>query len=46
MQGIAIASIGPVTADTARDLGFDVHIVPESSTIPKLCEAIVQYYNR
>ena len=45
MQGVAVASIGPVTADTARDLGFDVHIVPESSTIPKLCEAIVKYYH-
>ena len=45
MQGVAVASIGPVTADTARSLGFDVHIVPESSTIPKLCEAIVKYYH-
>jgi uroporphyrinogen III methyltransferase/synthase len=45
MQGIAIASIGPITADTARNLGFDVHIVAEAYTIPKLCEAIVRYYH-
>jgi uroporphyrinogen III methyltransferase / synthase len=45
MQGITIASIGPVTADTARILGFDVHIVAKAYTIPKLCDAIVQYYH-
>lgn len=44
MQGVTIASIGPVTADTARNLGFDVHIIAESYTIPGLCEAIQQYY--
>ncbi len=45
MQGITIASIGPITADTARNLGFDVHIVAKASTIPELCDAIVQYYH-
>jgi uroporphyrinogen III methyltransferase / synthase len=45
MQGITIASIGPITADTARNLGFDVHIVAEAYTIPKLCDAIVKYYH-
>jgi len=45
MQGITIASIGPVTAETARNLGFDVHIVAEAYTIPKLCDAIVKYYH-
>jgi uroporphyrinogen III methyltransferase/synthase len=45
MQGVSIASIGPITADTARDLGFDVHIVAESYTIVGLCEAIQQYYH-
>ncbi|QTA92681.1 uroporphyrinogen-III C-methyltransferase [Desulfonema magnum] len=44
MQGVTIASIGPVTADTAKELGFDVHISAESYTIPGLCEAIQQYY--
>jgi uroporphyrinogen III methyltransferase/synthase len=45
MQGIAVACIGPVTAETARDLGFGVHIVGEAYTIPKLCDAIVKYYH-
>jgi uroporphyrinogen III methyltransferase/synthase len=45
MQDVTIASIGPITADTARELGFDVHIVAESYTIPGLCQAIQEYYN-
>ena len=45
MQGVTVASIGPITGDTARDLGFDVHIIAESFTIPGLCQAIRQYYS-
>ena len=44
MKDVTIASIGPITADTARELGFDVHIIAKSFTIPGLCEAILQYY--
>jgi len=45
MRGVTIASIGPVTADTARDLGFDVHIIAESYTIPGLCQAILKHFS-
>ncbi len=45
MKDVTIASIGPITADTAQDLGIDVHIVAESYTIPGLCRAIQQHYN-
>jgi uroporphyrinogen III methyltransferase/synthase len=45
IQGVTIAGIGPITADTARNLGFDVHIVAESYTIDGLCEAIQKYYH-
>ncbi|OEU67347.1 MAG: uroporphyrinogen-III C-methyltransferase [Desulfobacterales bacterium PC51MH44] len=45
MKDVTIASIGPITADTARNLGFNVHIIAESFTIPGLCQAIQQYYN-
>jgi uroporphyrinogen III methyltransferase/synthase len=45
MRGVTIASIGPVTADTARDLGFDVHIVAKSYTIPGLCQAILTHFS-
>jgi uroporphyrinogen III methyltransferase/synthase len=44
MQGVTIASIGPITTDTAKQLDFDVHISAESYTIPGLVEAILQYY--
>jgi uroporphyrinogen III methyltransferase/synthase len=44
MQGVIIASIGPITTDTAKKLDFDVHISAESFTIPGLVEAILQYY--
>jgi uroporphyrinogen III methyltransferase/synthase len=44
MKDVSIASIGPITADTARDLGFKIDIIAESYTIPGLCEAIQQYY--
>lgn len=44
MRGVTIACIGPVTADTARNAGLDVHIVSDTFTIPGLCEAIKNYY--
>ncbi len=43
LKGVIIASIGPITTDTASELGFDVHITAESYTIPGLCEAILRY---
>jgi uroporphyrinogen III methyltransferase/synthase len=46
MKGVTVASIGPITADTARDLGFDVRISAKSFTIPGLCEAILKYYEK
>ena len=44
IDGVTIASIGPVTTDTAVELGFKVDITAESYTIPGLCEAILKYY--
>jgi uroporphyrinogen III methyltransferase/synthase len=46
IQGVTIASIGPITSDTAAELGFDVHITAESYTIPGLVEAILQNYHK
>ncbi|MEJ2727058.1 MAG: uroporphyrinogen-III C-methyltransferase [Deltaproteobacteria bacterium] len=43
-KGVTIASIGPITSETAKNLGFDVHITAEDYTIPGLVEAILQYY--
>jgi uroporphyrinogen III methyltransferase/synthase len=41
---VTIACIGPITADTARELGFNVHLVAKSFTIPGLCDAIEHHY--
>lgn len=43
MNGVIIASIGPITTETAKKLGFNVHITAESFTISGLCEAIQKY---
>jgi uroporphyrinogen III methyltransferase/synthase len=43
-SGIAAACIGPITAETARALGFDVRIEAEEYTIPGLCRAICEHY--
>ena len=44
MAGVQVASIGPITSETARDLGFEVHIEAESYTIPGLCDAIEDHF--
>ena len=44
IRGVTIASIGPITTDTATELGFDVRITAESYTIPGLVDAILQFY--
>jgi len=46
MKEVTIASIGPITSDTAKKQGFDVHITAESYTIPGLVEAILQYCHK
>lgn len=45
LKGVAVAVIGPITEDTAKHLGFDVHVVADSYTIPGLCEAIAKHYS-
>ncbi|MEW6616559.1 MAG: uroporphyrinogen-III C-methyltransferase [Thermodesulfobacteriota bacterium] len=44
IKGIAIASIGPITAETAKKLGIETDIMPESYTIPALTQAITDYF--
>jgi uroporphyrinogen III methyltransferase / synthase len=44
IDGVTIASIGPITTNTAEESGFKVDISTESYTIPGLCEAILKYY--
>jgi uroporphyrinogen III methyltransferase/synthase len=44
MKDVTVAAIGPITADTAKEMGFKVTIIAESFTIPGLCDAILQHY--
>jgi uroporphyrinogen III methyltransferase/synthase len=46
MKPITIASIGPITSQTARDLGFTVAIEAQSYTIPGLVQAILDHANQ
>ena len=45
-NAVAIASIGPITTETAETSGLNVSITAKSYTIPGLCDAIVKYYDR
>ncbi len=40
-----IACIGPITAQTAQDLGLPVHIVAGEYTIPGLVMALINYFD-
>jgi uroporphyrinogen III methyltransferase/synthase len=44
IENVTVASIGPITTDTAKELGFKVDITAKDFTIPGLCEAILQHY--
>lgn len=44
LAGVAIACIGPITADTARAAGLTVAVQPAAYTVPALTEALVEYF--
>lgn len=44
MDAVSVACIGPITADTARSLGFKVALEAEKFTIDGLCDAVVAHY--
>ena len=44
MSGVAIATIGPITAKTVQSYGLTVDVQPEKYTIPDLVENIVRYF--
>jgi len=45
-QKVAIASIGPITSETAQKKGLDVAVEAEVFTIPGLIGAILGYWNK
>jgi uroporphyrinogen III methyltransferase/synthase len=44
MQGVQVASIGPITTETAENLGFRVDVSAGTFTIPGLVQAIQDHY--
>ncbi len=44
LNGVKMAVIGPITAETLRNYGLEPHIAPREYTIPALVEAIVEYF--
>ena len=44
MKRVSVACIGPITADTARDQGFSVDLIPSDYTIEALTQAITDFY--
>ncbi len=45
LKDVTMASIGPITSDTARDLGVQVDIEADPYTIPGLIDALLAHYN-
>lgn len=45
LNGVAVASIGPVTSKTCRDVGLKVDIQPEEFTLSALSHAIKLYFS-
>lgn len=43
--GVAVACIGPITAQTAEEEGLPVTIMAKENTIPALVDAIVHYFH-
>jgi uroporphyrinogen III methyltransferase/synthase len=46
IAGAEVASIGPITSRTARELGLPVHVEAAEYTIPGLTDAIVTHYTQ
>ncbi len=44
LSGVVVACIGPVTAETARNKGLEVTLVPRDYTIDALIDEILGYY--
>jgi uroporphyrinogen III methyltransferase/synthase len=45
LAGTLVASIGPVTAEAAQQMGIETKIMPKEYTVPALVEAIVDAIN-
>ncbi|TSK06938.1 MAG: uroporphyrinogen-III C-methyltransferase [Geobacter sp.] len=46
MEGVKVASIGPITSKTCRDLGLEVHMEPAEYTLDALAREMVTYFRQ
>jgi uroporphyrinogen-III synthase len=46
LDGITMASIGPVTSSTLRELGLPTHVEAREYTVAGLVEALAEYFSR
>lgn len=46
MEGVAVASIGPITSDTARKLGLSPSIEPEKYTTAALAAELIAHFTK
>jgi len=46
LNGVKVAVIGPITAETAKNYGLEPHIAPQEYTIPALVQAIVEHFTQ
>jgi uroporphyrinogen III methyltransferase / synthase len=44
MEGVCVASIGPITSKSCRDLGLEVHIEPAEYTLDALAAEMVNHF--
>lgn len=46
VPNLPVVCIGPITADTAHDLGFTEIIMPETYTLTEMVKSLVQYFHQ
>ncbi|MGE3176621.1 MAG: uroporphyrinogen-III synthase, partial [Vicinamibacterales bacterium] len=46
LRQVAVAAIGPVTAQAASQYNIDTSIMPAQYTVPALVDAIVQHFQK
>jgi uroporphyrinogen III methyltransferase/synthase len=46
LNGVTVASIGPITAATAAEYGLTTHVMPQQYTIAALARAIAEHFAR
>ena len=44
LRAVAVAAIGPVTAEAAQQLGISTAVMPDRYTVPALVDALVTYF--